>query len=150
MTSKKTADARCACFNLRKASRAVTQYFEAALEPSGLKATQFSLLMVIQGLGTASLGRLAGALVMDRTTLTRNLRPLEKMNLVRIRTGADPRVREVSLTAAGKHKVEQGRCLWKPAQAKLTRGMGDGPFATLIEGLDRVVSLARGNSANPD
>jgi DNA-binding MarR family transcriptional regulator len=146
MNRKKKArpalDSACACFNLRKAARAVTQVFEAALEPSGLKATQFSVLMVLANMGTAPLGQVARGLVMDRTTLSRNLRPLEKMKLIRIRPGKDPRVREISLTAAGRRKVDQTRELWRPAQTRFTEGMGEGPFADLLKNLDRIVALA--------
>ncbi len=140
---QRSADSACTCFNLRKASRAVTQYFEAALEPSGLKATQFSVLMVIANMGTAPMGKVARVLVMDRTTLSRNLRPLEKMNLIRVRPGDYPRVREISLTAPGRRKVEEARKLWKPAQARFTEGLGGGPFAALIKNLNRVVALAQ-------
>ncbi|MEE8273100.1 MAG: MarR family transcriptional regulator, partial [Alphaproteobacteria bacterium] len=67
----------CTCFNLRKAARAVTQLYDAALGPSGLRATQFSLIAALGVRGAPTISQLAKAMVMDRTTLTRNLKPLE-------------------------------------------------------------------------
>ena len=67
----------CTCNNLRKAARAVTQYYDDALRPSGIRATQFSLLSAIKEFGTVSIGALAEESVMDRTTLTRNLKLLK-------------------------------------------------------------------------
>src|SRR5688572_31775668 len=79
----------CTCFNLRKAARAVTQLYDDILRPSGLRATQFSLLMLIRGAGRLQLTELAEAAVMDRTTLKRNLALLEREGLVRIEPGDD-------------------------------------------------------------
>ncbi len=74
----------CTCANLRKAARAVTQVYDQALRPTGLKATQFTMLATLSNRGDLPLSRLAEALVMDRTTLTRNLKPLVGKGLVRI------------------------------------------------------------------
>ena len=90
----------CTCFNLRKATRAVTQFYDDALRPTGLRVTQFSLLGVIDAFGTASITELAPEAVMDRTTLTRNLAVLEDEGLIRVEQGDDARVRQVSLTPA--------------------------------------------------
>src|SRR4051812_38930012 len=91
---------RCTCFNLRKAARAVTQLYDEVMRPTGLRATQFSLLSVVWIAGRISITALAEAAVMDRTTLKRNLELLERAGLVRIQPGEDARVREVSLTPA--------------------------------------------------
>ena len=97
----------CTCFNLRKAARAVTQYYDDALRPSGLRVTQFSLLSVIKQFGTVNIGTLADEAVMDRTTLTRNLKLLEQEGLVTVTAGDDARVREVSLTAAAQEQLAE-------------------------------------------
>ena len=81
--------ANCTCFNLRKAARAVTQMYDAALKPSGLRATQFALLSVVESNGPAGITELARALVTDRTTLTRNLKPLLDQELLQVVDGAD-------------------------------------------------------------
>ena len=84
-----TAD--CACLNLRGAARAVTQMYDEVLRPSGLKATQFSVLAAVATIGPAAMTVIAKALVMDRTTLTRNLKPLMDRGLVKAGKGADDR-----------------------------------------------------------
>ena len=85
----------CACFNLRKAARAVTQLYDDALRPAGILATQLPLLIATGRLERVTISQLAEAMVMDRTTLTRNLRPLERDGLVRTKPGKDRRVREI-------------------------------------------------------
>ncbi len=94
--------ASCTCANMRKASRVVTQSFDAALRLAGLKATQFTLLATLSKRGDLPLTRLAEALVMDRTALTRNLKPLVGKGNVRADRHEDQRVRRISLTDAGK------------------------------------------------
>ncbi len=88
----------CACLNVRKAARAVTQLYDEVLQPSGLRATQFNLLVAIALAGEAPVTRLADALVMDRTTLTRNLKPLESQGLITIEAGTDRRVFHLDAT----------------------------------------------------
>jgi DNA-binding MarR family transcriptional regulator len=119
--------ADCSCFNLRRAARRVTQIYDHALAPSGLKATQFSLLAVLEGAGALegiAMTRLAGILGMDRTTLTRNLGVVERDGLVTVRTGDDPRSRVVALTKAGLTAFNNAAPLWAKAQAELARHLG--------------------------
>lgn len=116
--------ARCACFGLRKAARAVTLAYDAALEPAGLKATQFSLLAVLATLGAPTLGDLARVMVMERTTLTRNLRPLTRAGAVALTTGRDRRARHVALTAAGRQRLEAALPLWRRAQLDMVERLG--------------------------
>ena len=87
---------QCTAFNLRKASRAVSQLFDDALRDTGLRGGQFSILSMVLYRQPIALRALADHLVMDRTTLTRNLKPLERDGLIRIEPGTDRRVREVS------------------------------------------------------
>src|SRR5262245_23110545 len=108
----------CACFNLRKAARAVTQIYEAALEPSGLKATQISLLVALAVRGSLPLTRLADVLVLDRTTLTRNLMPLKKKGWVASERGPDRRERYVALTRDGRAALERALPLWHAVQGR--------------------------------
>jgi len=119
--------ADCSCFNLRRAARRVTQVYDHALAPSGLKATQFSLLAVLGGVDAGegiAMMRLAEKLGMDRTTLTRNLGVLEREGLVTVRTGDDPRSRLVALTKAGRAALDRAAPLWAGAQAKLAGHIG--------------------------
>jgi DNA-binding MarR family transcriptional regulator len=133
----------CACNNLRKAARAVTQYYDDALRPSGLRATQFSLLATIREFGTVNIGTLADEAVMDRTTLTRNLKLLEEEGLVTVSPGTDARVREVSLTSAAHEKLELALRYWKRAQAHMASRMGGDGIRRLLRELSDAVEAAR-------
>jgi DNA-binding MarR family transcriptional regulator len=115
---------RCTCFNLRKAARAVTQMYDEFLRPSGIRCTQFSLLMLIRGMGPIRISDLAEKAVMDRTTLKRNLELLQQDGLVRVTAGADARVREVSLTAAAEKRLAEALPLWQRAQTHITAQLG--------------------------
>ena len=106
----------CICFNLRRASRAVSQAYDGFLQASGLKTTQFSLLGHLVAEGPMSVTRLAGRLGMDRTTLTRNLRPLERQGLVAIGAGDNRRTRRIVATEAGRAVFAKARPLWAEAQ----------------------------------
>jgi DNA-binding MarR family transcriptional regulator len=141
--SKAVEVAACTCFNLRKATRAVTQLYDDTLRPSGLRATQFSLLTVIWIMGKVSITRLAEEAVMDRTTLARNLDLLEEQGLVRIQAGDDARVREVSLTPAGHNSLTAAFPYWKKAQALVTKNLGPGRVDRLLADLSAAVAAAQ-------
>ena len=105
--------AACICANLRKAARVVTQTYDAALQSTGLKATQFTLLATLAKRGELPHTKLAEALVMDRTTLTRNLKPLVEQGCINVRHDEDQRVRRISLTGAGLSRSRIGVVSWK-------------------------------------
>jgi DNA-binding MarR family transcriptional regulator len=131
----------CNCTALRKASRRVSQLYDSALEPCGLRTTQRSILMQIARSGTPSLGELAEALVMDRGALTHNLKPLERDGLVEINVDPeDRRNRQVELTARGRKKLEESARLWKRAQDGFEAAFGAAKSAALREALAYVVS----------
>lgn len=131
--------ASCACFNVRKAARAVTQFYDDMLRPSGLRTTQLTLLMLLRGHGEMSINHLAKAAVADRTTLTRNLALLEDRKLVRIRSGDDARMRIVELTAAGDEAAAAAYPLWQKAQAVVTKRMGQESLERLLGELSAAV-----------
>ena len=133
----------CVCANLRRATRVITQVYDAALQPLGLKATQFTLLATLAKCGDVPLTKLAEALVMDRTTLTRNLQPLAKKGWLSVEQGADHRERRVSLTEAGHELVERAMPLWHKAQEQMTERLGQGHWAGLVETLARTVTSVR-------
>lgn len=113
----------CVVYNLRRASRAVTQLYEEHLKPSGLLPTQFTLLAAVRVLGPVQMSVIAEELVLDRTTLTRNIRPLEREGLVSIISAkSDQRMREISITNKGLKKLEQAIPCWQEAQ-DLTKKM---------------------------
>jgi DNA-binding MarR family transcriptional regulator len=137
------AIADCTCFNLRKAARAVTQLYDEALRPSGLRVTQFSLLSVIAALGTVSITALAEEAVMDRTTLTRNLKLLEQEGLIRIEPGADARVHEVSLTPAAQPRLAGAHRHWRKAQAHMIDALGVDQVKRLLRDLSAAIGAAQ-------
>ena len=134
--------ANCTCFNLRKAARAVTRVYDEALKPSGLRATQFSLLGVVANRGPAGMTELARALVMERTTLTRNLKPLMDQGFLQVVDGADRRRRPIGLTPKGRKAFDRALPLWRRAQAKFADGIGRGRWQDLLHGLDEAVKQA--------
>ena len=119
-----TEPLNCSCFALRKAARAVTQMYDQALKPSGLRATQLSLLFTAERAGAVSTGELAEQLVMDRTTLTRNLKPLLDRGLLKRVVGADRRRRPIAITAKGRAALARALPYWREAQARDDRSSG--------------------------
>ncbi len=127
----------CTCGSLRKASRRISQFYDAALAPVGIKSTQFSILAEVE---RGSVGRpltmceLATAMVMDRSTLGHNLRPLERDDLLSLRlTAADRRKRHVALTRKGKATLQRARRLWRTAEGRFERIFGKRHAADLRE-----------------
>jgi DNA-binding MarR family transcriptional regulator len=133
---------RCACFSLRKATRAVTQLYDEALRPTGLRTTQFSLLAQLRLAGTVSMTRLAEDVVMDRTTLARNLEVLERDGLVRVRPGEDARVREVEITRSGVARLEEAFPRWQGAQRSMGQSLGTGRMDRMLADLSAAVAAA--------
>lgn len=121
-TKAKTAAERlsparaCKCWALRRASRAVTQHYEASLRGSGLRATQFTLLAILTQTGPLPLSELAAQLGLERTSLTRNLRPLEKKGYVSTVADDDQRVRRIAITKKGETAAMAALEAWKKAQ----------------------------------
>jgi DNA-binding MarR family transcriptional regulator len=116
---------RCHCTALRKASRRISQLYDAALEPSGLKVTQRAILVQISRSETATVGALAEAMVMDAGGLAHTLKPLVRDGLVTI--GPDPddrRSRLIRLTAAGKARLKESDVLWEKAQQSFEKQIG--------------------------
>ena len=138
----------CVCFHLRRAARAVTQTYERALAPSGLLPGQFSVLTVLHRFGPQPLSVLADLMGMDRTTLTRNLRPLERDGLVRIKAGdkEDQRIRRVGLTASGERKWQEAEPLWAQVHRAMVEGLGPEGWPALRDQLSSAIAAA-GQSA---
>lgn len=135
----------CACFNFRKASRAVTQLFDDALQPTGLRSTQLVILIAAAVFDAVSVSRLARELVMDRSTLTRNLRPLERRGLIALAPGKDERTRLVALTSAGKKQLSAALPVWEQAQTRFQEKLGAARWKSLLQGLTATVDAALGS-----
>ncbi len=135
----------CPTIRVRQASRALTRVYDDALRPVGLQMSQFSVLIAIAASteSGATISGLATALVMDRTTLTRNLRPLERAGLLRVtRAHGDARARHVVLTHRGERIIELGYPLWEGALARVRRVLGARKLQLLNAELARVVESA--------
>lgn len=133
----------CACFNIRKASRAVTQLYDGMLQSSGLRVTQFTLLVVLASAGPITITHLGQMLVMDRTTMTRNLKPLVNQGLITIESGQDQRTRVVTLTASGRGALAKAFPLWEKAQTSVVERLGRKRWSTLLADLAATVAMVR-------
>jgi DNA-binding MarR family transcriptional regulator len=118
-------DEPCLCTGLRQAALAATQIYDEALGPSGLKITMFRLLRRISEAGQPTISELAHIVDLDRSTLGRNLKVLERLGHVQLAGGQDERSKIVSLTAKGKAKLEKALPLWARAQRAMQSRLGD-------------------------
>src|SRR5260370_24218642 len=107
----------CMCASVRRASQALTNLYDATLAPSGLRVMQSSLLAHLASVDEATLTRLAEMRVIDRTTLTRNLTPLERAGLVTVTAGVDRRTRVVRITDAGRAAMKRAFPYWRAGPA---------------------------------
>lgn len=127
----------CLGTKLRMASRAVTQLYDDAIAESGLRSTQFTLLIALAQAPFVPLSKIAEVLVMDRTTLTRNLMPLVREGWVQEGGTNDKRVRAYALTAQGRKVLERALPGWRKAQAAMKRALSADDRAEL----DRILAL---------
>ena len=134
----------CHCAALRQATRQVTQLYDTALADTGLRVTQYSLLSALSRRGPSTVQELAGELVMDRSTLGHNLRPLERDGLVALGVDAtDKRAKRLSLTAAGKQRLNAARPAWQKAQADFEARFGKPEAEVLRSLLSQAVASTR-------
>jgi DNA-binding MarR family transcriptional regulator len=112
----------CFCLHVQRAARTVSRRYDEALRPLGLTSGQFSLLMALNRPGAPSMGSVSGLLAMDRTTLTANLKPLERRGLVKVSVGdTDKRSRVMRLTQAGRKRLAAALPFWERTQAEVER-----------------------------
>lgn len=138
----------CTCARLRRLTRRMTALYDHELAPTGLRLTQYSLLATLyqeSGKTGIPLSELAAAMDMDRTTLTRNLRPLANQHIISI--GSDPvdgRVRRAKITDKGAAVFEAARPFWRNAQAFVTTTLGEKNVVALHSWVDSVMPAFRG------
>jgi DNA-binding MarR family transcriptional regulator len=137
----------CLCHNVRMASRVVSRAYDEALRPTGLRATQIAVLAAVGARGALSIKSLADSLEMERTTLTRNLKPLEEQALVSISPEGRHRSRTLTLTTAGKAALLKALPLWEKAQQSSMHQLGEQrwpvvqkAFADLIHKMHRAAT----------
>ncbi|WP_437588909.1 MarR family winged helix-turn-helix transcriptional regulator [Sorangium sp. So ce1000] len=135
----------CPGARIRQASRLFSRVYDEALRPLGIQASQLSVLVAVALFGEngATIGALAKALVMDRTTLTRNVKPLERVGLLRVaRAPNDARARVIFLSRAGERMIESAFPLWELAQKRVGRVLGAERVDNLRTQLSDVIDFA--------
>jgi DNA-binding MarR family transcriptional regulator len=131
----------CNCYAVRAAARHVSQFYDQVLAPTGLRTTQFSMLAKLKRRGPLSINALAAEMVMDRTTLGRNILPLQRDGLVKIEPdAADRRAKALRLTKAGEKRLQAARERWAVAQERFESVFGSRRAAELRALLRAVVA----------
>jgi DNA-binding MarR family transcriptional regulator len=131
----------CNCFAVRSAARHVSQFYDQFLLPIGLRTTQFSILAKLKRRGPLTINALAEEMVMDRTTLGRNILPLERDGLIQIEPVlTDRRAKELHLTHAGDKRLQAGLKAWAHAQSQFEATFGAKRAAELRAMLRSVVA----------
>ena len=129
------------CASFRRASRALTQHYDEALRPFGLRVTQFTVLQVLTAAGELSQGELGRILAMDTTTLTRTLDIMERHGWIVKRQGKDRRERRLHLGPAGRQQLQRALPGWEKAQAGLRRRLGEARWKDLLQKTSEVTNV---------
>jgi DNA-binding MarR family transcriptional regulator len=131
----------CACGRLRRATRALTQLYDDAMAPAGLRVTQFSLLRTLTRDGPLTISELASRQLLDRTALSRNLDPLLDRGLVEVVRGRDARTKEVTISRKGSAALRTAEPYWMRAQKNVARRIGSDRLDALIATLHDLEAL---------
>ena len=134
----------CVAFNLRRASRVVSQLYAWQMKDLGIKSTQFTLLTAVRDMAPVSITELASVMVMDRTTLTRNLKPLINAGYLKVAEGNDRRRRLISITASGTRLHDNAISRWQQAQQQMMDYFGQAAINQLISDLTHMVEGVAG------
>lgn len=134
----------CVCFNLRKASRVVSQFYDQYLRQAGMRGTQYALLAHVDGRGGVSITELGDLLGMEHSTVTRNVELLAAKGQVSVSVSPDDaRRRMVDLTPAGRDSLDRARPYWLQAQSTMEERLGAEESAVFIRTLNRLVEAVR-------
>jgi len=140
ISSRDLMDA-CACTRLRTAARLMTRAYDEALRPAGVNASQLAILTAIDVDEATSIAALSKRLAMDRTTLSRNLKPLESAGLVRLGAEGWKRSKTVHLTAQGRRLLTRAKALWDAAQTSFLERFGKSEWKRLERDLRAIAAL---------
>ncbi len=133
----------CTCFNFRRASRAVTQLYDDKLKGTGLRATQFALIVHVYVMGPVTLSKLSEAMATDRTTLSRNLELLENTGLIKLTGGEDRRTRIIEITGEGRKKLAEAYPVWKKTQEEVKKLVGLDKWSSMISQISEFANQIR-------
>ena len=134
------------CGTVRRAARALTQFYEEALRATGLRSSQLTILQVLWRGGEMSQGMLASILAMDSTTLTRTLSIMRRHGWIAERRGDDRRERWLRLTKSGETQLKRALPLWEETQARLRRRLGDEAWQNLFQLTNQVADAVTNQS----
>lgn len=132
---------KCACTRVRRAARSLTDIYDEAIRPVGLKITQFSVLRTVARIGPVNISNLAAEMALDRSTLGRNLGVLARERLVNLTDGDDLRERTVALTPRANRLLEKAVPLWEQAQRRVDLLLGKDGVVTLFNLLSKFEEL---------
>lgn len=135
------ADSPCNLFHLRRAARAVSRQYGAVMKSTDAQAPQFSVLFILSRAGALSITELASKMGMDRTSMSRNLQPMQAHGLISLGAEGAARAREVTITQAGRAALDELMPLWRQAQAEFVEHLGEADTALLIALLSRVATI---------
>lgn len=135
----------CMCGSFRRTSRALTQFYDQALRPIGLRPTQLTILQVLDRAGEVSQGRLGEMLAMDSTTLTRTLGIMRRRSWIDERRGKDQRERWLRLSSAGEIKLNRAMIVWEKVQSRLREKLGGDAWKNLLQLTNQVTELVTGS-----
>ena len=124
MKTRNPGDVDCTCYRLRQAARLVSRTYDSFLAPCGISIGQFGMLATLAAMNGESISKLADALQMERTTLSRNLLPLERLGYVASEQGSDRRTRSLILTMSGREALATAKPMWQAAQRSLEKQLG--------------------------
>ncbi len=131
-----SAPENCVCFNLRWVTRAITQFYDAEIRRHGIRPTQGTILASLQAKDSWNMADLSDWLGMERTTLVRNLRPLQRDGFVNVGGGGRGNLVELSITAKGRKQVEKLVPAWKSAQAAVVKTLGEKRWSAILSDLE--------------
>jgi len=138
-----SAPKNCVCFNLRRVTRVVTQFFDSEGRENGIRSTQASILLTLKAFGTANMAELSESLGMDRTTLVRNLGPLQRDGLVATHGGGRGGRVELALTVKGRKQIEDLMPSWHAAQSAAVEILGEKRWSEILADLETVASALK-------
>jgi DNA-binding MarR family transcriptional regulator len=139
-----TSVENCTCFNVRRISRAITQFFDAEVRRHGIRPTQAPILRSLQAKNGWSMAELSEWLGMERTTLLRNLRPLQRDGFVRAKGGGQGGHVKLEITEKGRAAIAKTLPAWRSAQDKVVAILGNERWSTIISDLNDVVTKLKG------
>jgi DNA-binding MarR family transcriptional regulator len=138
-----SATENCVCFNLRRVTRVITQFFDAERRRDGIRTTQASILLALKAKGGSHMAELSDILGMERTTLVRNLLPLQRDGLVKADGGGRGGRVELSITAKGRKQIEKLMPAWRSAQSAAVKTLGEQRWSAILSDLETVASALK-------